>query len=62
MWDRIGNGFGKDVDVKYIVNFPLRGQGELIREVRELFGDLKQAVSLACQLRRWLVRREVCRL
>jgi hypothetical protein len=33
MWDHIGNGFGKDVDVKYIVNFPLHGQGELIHEV-----------------------------
>jgi hypothetical protein len=60
MWDRIGNGFGKDVDVKHIVNFPLRGQGESICEVQELFGDLKWAVSLACQFRRWLVCREVC--
>jgi hypothetical protein len=33
IWDHIGNGFGKDVDVKYIVNFPLCGQGESIREV-----------------------------
>jgi hypothetical protein len=33
MWDRIGNGFGKDIDMKYIMNFPLRGQGESIREV-----------------------------
>jgi hypothetical protein len=33
MWDHIGNGFGKDVDVKYIVNFPLHGQGEPVREV-----------------------------
>jgi hypothetical protein len=62
MWDCIGNSLGKDVDVKYIVNFPLRGQGEPIREVRELFGNLKWAMSLACQLRRWLVCREVCRL
>jgi hypothetical protein len=55
MWDRIGNSFGKDVDVKCIMNFPLRGQGESIREVQELFGNLKQAVLLACQLQRWLV-------
>jgi hypothetical protein len=33
MWDRIGDGFGKDVNVKYIMNFPLCGQGESIREV-----------------------------
>jgi hypothetical protein len=33
MWDRIGNGFGKDIDMKYIVNFPLCGQGESICEV-----------------------------
>jgi hypothetical protein len=33
MWDHIGDGLGKDVNVKYIVNFPLCGQGESIREV-----------------------------
>jgi hypothetical protein len=33
MWDHIGNGFRKDIDMKYIMNFPLRRQGESIREV-----------------------------
>jgi hypothetical protein len=33
MWDHIGDGLGKDVNVKYIVNFPFCGQGESIREI-----------------------------
>jgi hypothetical protein len=33
MWDHIGNGLGKDINMKYIVNSPLCGQGELIHEV-----------------------------
>jgi hypothetical protein len=33
MWDHIGNGLGKDINMKYIVNFPLCRQGESIHEV-----------------------------
>jgi hypothetical protein len=56
MWDRIGDGLGKDINVKYIMNFPFCEQGESIREIRELLGDLKRAVSFARQFWRWLVR------
>jgi hypothetical protein len=33
MWDHIRDGLGEDINVKYIVNFPLCRQGESICEV-----------------------------
>jgi hypothetical protein len=33
MWDHIGNGLGKDINMKHIVNFPFSRQIKVIYEV-----------------------------